>query len=231
MLMPAIPRSILVKAQKMPLPVKYTDMVKAIENVMTLEQGKFYHDKATALAAWAKVAGSPLAKKAATRLELHALARMGQLSEELRPTLLNNPRPGANSLLKAYGLDHNQITAARLLLKMPKKQFRETLQAAPSPNGLIIASRNSTASEGYQKITRAGNNLFNSLGFMRANPARELARSLTFDEAEILRFKIIEMQDWLDTLEQNLPEAPKGRATRTRQQIVADKKNGQRAAA
>src|ERR1700690_2101621 len=67
------------------MPVEYETALQALQECITLEDTKYWSDKADALAVWAKIFHSDDAARKAKQLKLKAFRRMGELARELRP--------------------------------------------------------------------------------------------------------------------------------------------------
>ncbi len=157
--LPAVTQDVV--AQRMhtvQVPVIYEEACKALAACTTVDEGKYWSDKATALAAWAKIHGSRKAEAEAARLKLHAFRRMGALALELRPPdgvetpqerkqreieakkryiarkrgldmpLRSRSRPGAQSLLIDSGLSPREAGAALRISRVEDKLFTDEVE-------------------------------------------------------------------------------------------------------
>src|SRR5688572_2684465 len=98
------------------LPVEYSAAITAIAVCRTIDDGKYWSDKADALAAWAKIYKDDVVAREARSLKLHAYRRIGVLAAEIRPLKFRG-RGGAvgpNSLLVENGFS---LTKARIISK------------------------------------------------------------------------------------------------------------------
>lgn len=195
------------------LPVQYEQACKDLVACTTIDEAKFWDNKADALAAWAKMFKDEKAAVAAKRLKLHAYRRMGELAHELRPHVYRKgcpgSSPGPSSLLKEQGLTANQASAARALALVSKKVF-DTAAKVPNP----------PTPRGFQRLmapgTSAWKSIFGQNGVMldlrskaRKLDARQLAKDLMPDEIGRAREMIRECIDWLDELERHLSKPTK----------------------
>jgi hypothetical protein len=119
------------------LPIEYSTAIKALAACMTLNEAKYWDDKADALAAWSKIYRSNDAEQKALCLKLHAYRRMGEIAEELRPSRVGRPAgdsPGTSSaLLASHGLSKPAVRAARKLAALPKQAFEKILEKPQAP--------------------------------------------------------------------------------------------------
>lgn len=190
------------------VPVVYEDACKALAACIDLDDAKYWSDKADALAAWAKIYHDDTLSLDAKRLKLKAYRRMGQIAEELRPTITVGKRgKGAQSLLRESGLSEAQAAAARGLSVANEKHFAELVnrKIPPSP----MSARNyvrTSGSDGWRDFRKLGGS-FQFRTYCRQFSARALAKSLRPDEAAKALVIIVELQEWLDEFEQHLPKA------------------------
>jgi len=214
-LMPALPKSIQTRSEHIRFPTEFTEMVKAIEKCMTIDEAKFQRDKTEALAVYAKMYGSDLDVKATARWRLHAYARMGELAKEIAAT-------GSIKRLKEHGLNHYQASASSMLakLKRQKPQWDAMLEKAPAPGSVLVLMKNRSASKAYHLLTQQGMSPFTgAMAFIRKHSAKQLAADLTIDEADIIRSKVAEFASWIDELEQHLPIGPAGHVPTSRARL------------
>lgn len=195
------------------LPVIYEDALRDLVACQTLDEAKYFSDKAEALAAWAKIYKSDQAAVEARRLKLHAYRRMGQIAAELRPShRIPNKHggmqwaDGPTSLLRESGLSGGTADLVSRISKADQNDFNVAvnLPRPPSPTGFY--RKMSTGSEGWKKCFGVGGSLGSTRGWIRANDPKELARSLSSDEATKARALVRPIQDWLDEFEQYLPK-------------------------
>lgn len=201
------------------VPVEYESAVNALQACLTLDEAKYWNDKADALAAWAKIYHSDEASRKARALKLHAYRRMGILAAELRPPNRKDEgraTPGPLSALMEAGLSRSQATAARVVAKLPPRKFEKAVESErpPAPSSFRITSGNENLSESWRTLTGRSLNrttTVNSMSgfacFCRNNDAKALARFLTKDETEQARKIATEIAEWVDDFLTRLPKA------------------------
>ena len=67
------------------VPVEYERACTALAECQTIDEAKYWDNKADALAAWAKIYNNDQAGLEAKRLKLHAYRRMGEIAREIIP--------------------------------------------------------------------------------------------------------------------------------------------------
>jgi hypothetical protein len=211
------------KGRKPHVPVEYEQACKALEACQTLDEAKYWNDKADALAAWAKIYRDDDAGRKARALKLWAFRRMGELAAEIRPRSYlrakgqrGGQNKGPQSLLAEHGLTKTQREAARALANSTKEQVAAmaNLPRPPSPN-LGQLSRHNFRPEIRRGRWRGSDHpewpaWSSAVGTLRASisrvDARVLARSIR-NPPEV-RAKIQPLIEWLDAFEQHLPKEP-----------------------
>lgn len=200
------------------VPLEYEAAVKALAACLTLDEAKYWNDKADALAAWAKIYHSDDVSRKARALKLHAYRRMGILAAELRPANRfeeGRHMPGPLSALVAAGLSDSQAKAARAVAKLPKRKFdREVAAERPrAPTSFRITGGNEELSESWRTLTGRSLNrttTVNSMSgfacFCRGNDAKALARGLDKGEVENARVIATLIAEWIDTFTERLPK-------------------------
>lgn len=195
------------------VPVEYEAAVKALQACSTLDEAKYWGNKADALAAWAKIYRNDQAGIEAKRLKLHAYRRMGELAAELRPRtmrtgtewhLKRGANPGPKSLLVEQGLTKSQAESAVGVYRRTKAEF-EAIVSSPRPPSPIVLLRNG-ANTYYGEIRAA---LMQARSLMRKRDAVQIARGLTDKEAETARRLIGDLGEWFDAFDQALPKVKK----------------------
>lgn len=206
----ALPPAIRKRAQQLEMPVLYATAIKAIQACSTMDETKYYADKADALAAYAKMYSDETMAKEAARQKLYAYAKMGQLAGELRPTRIGGKggSPGGPiSLLMEHGLSSGGAEAARRLSKMPAPMFESVVEAAKAPISTIMQERvQRRFSEAWGRFNSRSCGPASFLRLCMATPARELAQSLTLDEAAKAGLIFRQLADWIDEFERCLPK-------------------------
>lgn len=189
------------------IPVEYDTALKALEACCTLDETKYWSDKADALAAWAKIHQSDEAEIKAKRLKLHAYRRMGILAEQIRPrrTGPGGAKPGPLSALIEAGVPKPQATLARAISKIEKPKFDAAVQSKRPPTPSTIVPRVAlTSSEAWTLLAGAGSSLVGFRTFCRKHKAAELARLLAKDEKQKAVSAAREATEWLDEFLDNL---------------------------
>lgn len=211
MLIPSLPQSIKVRAEKMDMPVVYAEALRALEVCTTIDMAKYYADKADALAAWAKIHGCKKDLKLIARIKLHAYAWMGRIAGELRPVRNGKGKgsgsgaaAGPQSLLMEAGLSASSANAARKLATLSAKKLDEHGDNGLSPS---TAHQRSTprysSSPEWAEISRECSS---TRGCFRRNPARKVALSVPTDEIKKAREMFTEISDWIDEFDRCLPK-------------------------
>lgn len=183
------------------VPVEYETACKALEACCTLEEGKYWSDKADALAAWAKIYHDTKIERQAKILKLRAYARMGELAKELypKPVYLGNHRGsrGARTELmeRASMSRYDATTAVRLAHVPPEKRKElESLPKIPSPS-MVVSSGCSggRAGEALRLLTLLAS-------VCRTTSPGELKKYAAAFQASKLLENAEEVYDWLGLL-------------------------------
>ena len=191
-----------------PLPVIYADACKALAICTTIDEAKYFSDKAEALAAWARIYKSNQAATEARRLKLHAFRRMSQLSGELRP-MSNRPggarAPGPVSLLMEHGITNNTAKVIRAVGSISKATFNSLLvsKRIPTPREIYMSKNGGSAC--WLKFKTGNGSPMSARTFARNNPAESLARGMEIDEAKAARALCEELIEWLEEMVKHLP--------------------------
>lgn len=186
------------------LPVEYSEAVRNLVACATIDEAKYWSDKADALAAWAQIYENDQAGLEARRLKLHAYRRMGELAREIRPGG-GNPRRGGGavkgpvSLLVEKGLKTHQANQASAAARMPAKKFDALVSSKqpPVPSSLLPHYR--AASEEWKIVSGVHGNssLMGFAAFCRRYQPKMLAKGLTADERKRAEALIIPVARWL----------------------------------
>lgn len=194
------------------LPVLYSEAVGRLVACQTIDEAKYYADKSEALAAWAKIHSDKAASVEAKRLKLHAYRRMGELAKELRPRTYfgkgGSSSKGAHSLLQEKGFSRHEAQRMTAITRIPVQKFTKLIESGATPaaaSRYAPSIRSNKSGESYRKLMLEGQGASTFRSFTRKNPAKELAKGMSFDEAEKCREVVVELQEWLDEFEQNLP--------------------------
>jgi hypothetical protein len=199
------------------IPVEYETAIKALSECITLDEAKYWDNKADALAAWAKIYRNDDAGRKAKQLKLHAYRRMGQLAEQIRPTKKVTPfqgrEPGAMSLLIESGLTRRAAQAAGALRRASSDEFSAAVATGISPhvfanNHRGTGDRSVVRSQAWAWLTHKLN-LFGVRSQARLKSPRDVALALKEDEIQKARDLVTELTEWLDEFERNLPKDAK----------------------
>lgn len=192
------------------VPIEYDAAIHALQACISLDEAKYWSNKADALAAWAKMYRSDRAGVEAKKLKLHAYRRMGQIAEEMRPRKPGTTR-GPLSLLNEH-LPRATAQESSVLARLPSKKFDEMISrpTPPSPSTAMKEYRfsNNGCSASWQVLMTSSGaaSLVAARGFCAKHDAASLGRGLNADEAGKVRIIIQEISDWLDELERVLPK-------------------------
>lgn len=189
------------------IPVEYETAVKALTECVTLDEAKYWDNKADALAAWAKIYHSPEAERKAKQLKLHAYRRMGELAKELRPTTFakgrRGPLPGAESMLMANGLNRSKARAATWLASRSPAEFSTYVERKRvlSPLSLPSGQYRGGVVDAVSAILRTAH-----CGIRKYDPIDAARQMVTAQRLGLTR-TAHDLIDWLDAFEQALPRA------------------------
>jgi hypothetical protein len=180
------------------VPVEYETAVNALQACITLDETKYWSDKADALAAWAKIYRK--------MLKMHAFRRMGQIAGELRPrtgpTGKNGAVPGAVSLLKSTGLSKTGANAARSLAMMSASKFQKLMRNPKSP--ITILHEETHRHPQWHQFAKYAMVL---RSFTRSNSIVDMAaliKKLGERETKAAKQLCTELGEWFDELDQRL---------------------------
>lgn len=199
------------------VPVEYESAIRSLQLCASLDDAKYWSDKADALAAWARIYRNDEAGTEARKLKLHAYRRMGDLARDIAKANVNSKdtaiRRSSRAVLMGSGLKGYQARAAQTTSAMPEQRFNEVvnLPKPPSPASLRAYAEGRTCSEAWAilsgKYLGSNNSLTGFKAFCSRNVAKDLARRLTADEAQKALRVVNEVTDWLDEFEQYLPQS------------------------
>lgn len=192
------------------VPVEYEQAVKALKACSTLDEAKYWSDKADALAAWAKIYKSDEASLEARRLRLHAFRRMAELASELQPMKalgrdkggkhLGNS-PGPVSLLRSQGFERNRANVVMRIGNLKRSEFDALVAAKKPPSPLTVRSHGLNPTWGEVQKP-----LISARSAMRNKDPVNTARSLSANSIEAAKALADEVTEWLDAFEQALPK-------------------------
>lgn len=193
------------------VPVAYEEAVKALSECLSLDEAKYWDNKADALAAWAKIYRNDEALRKAKMLKLHAFRRMGSLATELRPTPKRakgvgighvGAPPGPRSLLMEQGLSSSNADTAIWLDSVPKRKFAAMLNKPASPTTVRYREFQASTDIWY-RVSREAISFRSTL--RRYTPA-QVFKAMTAQELNNAYALATEISEWLDEFEQRLPK-------------------------
>jgi hypothetical protein len=201
------------------IPVEYETACKALAECITLDEAKYWDNKADALAAWAKIYHSTDAERKAKQLKLHAFRRMGEISRELRPVSKPKCSPGPNgqnrflggtpgpvSMMRESGLTKHQAVQANLLAKMPEKEFSALVTSAKVPSP---ASVQRFKIRGGAELEAIRLPIYGLFAQCRKQNAADAAAMVPKGGAKAMRDRALVIIEWLDEFERRLPKDAK----------------------
>lgn len=190
------------------VPVEYENALQSLAQCASIDDAKYWSDKADALAAWAKIYQSDQVSVQAKRLKLHAFRRIGILAAELRPRTRGGG-PGPKSLLVEKGFAISQATTIQRVTNIPRGQFEAFVNLPRPPSPTAIRNQILGEASDAWKILAAqsGTSLLRFATWCRANGATSLARGVSIDEGMKIRAALIVITEWLDEFEAYLPNA------------------------
>jgi hypothetical protein len=201
------------------LPVNYEAARTAIAACARIDEVKEWHDRAAAIASYARQAGDNTMRDAAIRIQLRAKERIGELLFEGNdPISFVSGRQVETA--KRHGLSEKQRTEAVQIVRVPKMRRDELIeQSPPAPQAQFAresscnyrrAKGDPTANQLHQlllnKYAYKGLSISGLAAFLSdANP-KELAKLATEHEVYYLRTLARKIVEWFDTFEQQLPK-------------------------
>ena len=184
------------------VPLEYETATKALAECLSIDDAKYWSDKADALAAWARIYRDDEVSRKAKALKLHAYRRMGQLASDLRP-VRTSPSGGPRKLLMESGLSGAKTDAAMALSRVPEARFEKLINAPNpiSPTAIRYQRNEDLAESSWREFYRLASMM---RAFMRRRTAHEVEISLASGERETAKKLVTEQTEWLDQLEQLL---------------------------
>lgn len=208
------------------VPVEYESAVNALQACMTIDDSKYWADKADALAAWAKIYRDDEAGRKARQLKLLAFRRMGEIASELRRAkplrkvgkdgrnkFYGTTKGGRSALIDA-GLKPDAAANALHIAKMDDANFRRAVDSPrpPGVSSLAHQQRSVSHSEPYRRLIYgmgAGGILSQLVWYCAKNDARALAKTVLPDESPRLTESITGVVEWLDEFMRCMPKSRK----------------------
>lgn len=188
------------------VPVEFEQAIAALQACITLDDSKYWSDKADALAAWARIYRNDDVMRKAKVLKLHAFRRMGELAAELKPiaNAKGGRQPGAVRALTDAGLTHNDAIAARRLATITEKRFNKILEKPKAPSSVLQDLW--VRDEHWADFVRVGQSFRAAL--RRTTPAK-VTKGIGDNARFIVTARELcrDISEFLDELEQRLPKA------------------------
>lgn len=184
------------------IPIQYEQAIKALEACQTIDEARYFDNKADALAAWAKIYNDDRAATAARVLKLHAYRRIGALAEQIRPA--NQPenkgafRKGSRSVLMSSGFNHNQSVGAIAVARMPAKDFERVVaqKRPPAPSTLVHADLRKNP-----EAARLATRFTGLLSFFRKVDVAALVAGMDARERQASQKRVDEMRTHIQKLQ------------------------------
>lgn len=194
------PPSVIVRMPKdMPLPVVYQDAVMALIRCRTLDEAKYWDNKAEALQAWAKIYNSHQASTEATRLKWHAYRRMGQLADELMP---KDAKPGgAMNLLKEQGFSHSTASVIRRVSRLNDGEFKDMVDQERPYAPSVVRHYDRPGTDSWIVFQ---DHIGRLRVFCDKQDAKEFAHELAPDERRRAKAIISNVMEWMDQFDRHL---------------------------
>jgi hypothetical protein len=185
------------QVQQATLPIEYETAVKALTACVSIDEAKYWSDKASALAAWAKIYHSKSIDRKAKVLKLHAYRRMAELARDIQRTKSWGEKR-IRTILERQGLSVTEARQIDGVGRASKEAFERALNM-PHPPSPWAFTRKRDANEliylrSFHTLTK------------RISP-HEFARLIDRKAAAALHEIILDMSEWLDELDQLLPKA------------------------
>lgn len=177
------------------VPVEYETAIKALAACRQIDDAKYWSDKASALAAWAKIYHSQQVAREAKLLKLHAYRHMAELAQEIKR---QNGKGRIRTILEEKGLSVTEARQIDGVGRVPKAQFEAAL-ASPRPPAPWAFSRGGEISQ--LKPLRSMHT------FVKAADPVEIASLIDSKARKTFCDMIEEITDWLDELEQRISNA------------------------
>lgn len=179
------------------VPVEFEEAVKALAACREIDEAKYWSDKASALAAWAKIYHSTKVSREARLLKLHAYRRMAELAADIKAA---RGQGRVRDVLSEQGLSVTEARQIEGVGRASREAFDRAVNAANPPSPWAF-TRGPDVAE--LKPLRSMHTLVSHI-----EPAR-IASLIDGKSRETFREMIAEITDWLDELDQRLERAHK----------------------
>lgn len=176
-------------------PPEYDQALRALDACVTIDDAKFWSDKASALAAWAKIYHSRDIDRKAKILKLHAYRRMAELAQEIQK---QDGKGRIRTILENQGLSVTEARQIDGVGRAPRMDFERAVSANRPPAPWVF-SRGADVAE--LKPLRSMHTLVGHI-----EPAR-IASLIDKQARDAFREMIAEISEWLDELDQRLEKS------------------------
>lgn len=139
------------------VPVVYEEACRAVVACTTINEAKYWSDKADALSAWAKIYNEDKVTIEAKRLKLHAYRRMAELADEIMPSWRAERGFRCASvpiILKDYGIPEGQARIIGRIGELPASKVKQAIDQKKPPTPSTLALVDSTAQPDWTRIKR-----------------------------------------------------------------------------
>jgi len=178
-------------------PVEFTEACKLLAECRGIDEAKYWADKASALAAWAKIYHSTRIAREARLLKLHAYRRMAELAKEIKKS--NGTAPA--KVLTDQGLKKWEANEVMAVGRVSKEKFEAAVAAAVPPAPSYF-KRSAVAFNGS-----VGNAMRALHYFTIRIDATEMAQQVPPKEVKYYQRMVESLSDWLDEFDQHLKGA------------------------
>lgn len=178
------------------VPMEFEEAVNSLIQCRQIEDAKYWADKASALAAWAKIYHSQKVEREAKLLKLHAYRRMAELAKEIKKA--NGTAPAKT--LQGHGFTKWEADEVLAVGRASQERFEAALAADKPPAPSVFRK--------YSDNLEAG--LFSSMRsfytFCSNVPATTLAARVEAKDRTAVKRLITRIAEWCDELDQELGE-------------------------
>lgn len=178
------------------LPVEFEEAVNSLIECRQIQDAKYWSDKASALAAWAKIYHSHKVEREAKLLKLHAYRKMAELTKEIKKANGTAPR----KTLEGVGFTKWEANEVMAVGRASQKAFDNALsqERPPSPSSF----------KRYSENLEAG--LFSSMRafytFCSRVPASEVADRVDAKDRTAVKRMLDRISEWCDELDQEIAD-------------------------
>jgi hypothetical protein len=174
------------------VPVEYEQALKALASCRQIDDAKYWSDKASALAAWAKIYHSPQVMREAKLLKLHAYRHMAELAHAIRDAA---GKGRIRTILEEKGLSVTDARQIDGVGRASKEAFQKAIES-PRPPSPWIFSRGAEIAD--LKPLRSMHTM------VKNTEVRQIAALIDGKACEVFQGMLDEITDWCDELGQLL---------------------------